>query len=159
MRIALFRRLAALSLLAVGSPGLLRGQCGGAAGCNFTFGPPDSVQAGAEFTIVVAIVDSLGNRVANWTKPVTVAWGDNAWSAVLLGQLTSIPTQVYGTTPVKFASYTIAVDRPGTDFTLVFSSPGLGTFTSKKFKVIAPAGGVRTVPAETGAPTARPPDR
>ncbi len=92
---------------------------------------PSNTVAGGSISpaVQVEIRDDFGNKVANSTSSVTVAIGSNPGGGTLSG-----------TTPVNASAGVatfadLAIDTPGTGFTLVASASGLTGATSSSFNI------------------------
>ncbi len=112
--------------------------------------PPASVEAGVVITpaVRVAIQDALGSTVPNATDTVTVVFGANPTGARLLGT-TKLPA-VDGL--ATFAD--LAVDRPGSGFTLAAAASSLAGATSAPFAahvtfIAVDAGGIHSCGVST----------
>jgi hypothetical protein len=80
----------------------------------------------------VTVEDIYGNKTPDFTGNVTLAFGNNPSGAILSGPLT-VPALAGA------ATFTgIVIDKPGTGFTFVITSPGLTNATSATFDVLLP---------------------
>ena len=84
-------------------------------------------------TLRAEVMDSLGNLSDAWTSPVSMALGTNPTGATLQGITTVSPTSGY------FANFggLVAVDRVGTGYKVIASSPGLTSGESLPFNAVA----------------------
>jgi hypothetical protein len=100
--------------------------------------PPGAAVAGDAIPAFdVLVEDRLGNRELLAANPITIALGANPRSGVLSG-----PTTATADSGVAaFAG--LAIDTPGTGYTLVASTPGLQSDTTAPFTVTAPVRGSR----------------
>ena len=93
---------------------------------------PVSSKAGAVLpAITVAGQDAGGNTITTFTGDVGVAIGTNAGGATLAGTTTVKAVNGVAT----FSD--LKLNRPGTGYTLVFSSSGLASATSAGFDIVA----------------------
>jgi Bacterial Ig-like domain (group 1) len=94
--------------------------------------PPVNGKAGnALAAVAVTVQDALGNTVTAFTGDVSVAIGNNPGSATLGGTTTVKAVNGVAT----FSNLTL--NRPGTAYTLAFSSSGLSGVISSAFDVTA----------------------
>jgi len=94
-------------------------------------GQPSNVVSGAVFspTVQASILDRFGNVVSLASNPVTLSLGNNPTGATISGSLTVTPVS-------GVATFTnVALDRAGSNYTLVAGSSGLYTDTSVGFNV------------------------
>ncbi len=97
-------------------------------------GVPANVNTGATLPqLQVSIEDTLGNRVTTATTPVTVTFGANPSGATLGGTTSATPASGVA----AFAD--LSVNRPGTGYTLAFSSGALPAAITTPFDVTAVA--------------------
>ncbi|MHB8838769.1 MAG: beta strand repeat-containing protein [Gemmatimonadaceae bacterium] len=94
-------------------------------------GPASSKASVALSAITVAAQDAAGNTIASFTGDISVAVGTNPGGSTLSG-----------TTTIKaiagIATFSdLKLNRPGTGYTLVFSSTGLSAATSAAFDITA----------------------
>lgn len=82
----------------------------------------------------VYAADANGNVVPNTAGTVTVAIGTNPGGGTLSGTLT-VPFNASGVAP--FAD--LSIDKPGTGYTLSFTSSGLTTVVSPTFNILSAA--------------------
>ncbi|HEY8206637.1 MAG TPA: hypothetical protein VIG99_04085 [Myxococcaceae bacterium] len=122
---------------------------------NITVGPPASLAyvqqptstaAGAAIAppITVAVVDAFGNQTTS-TATVTLAIGTNPGGGTLSG--TASQAAVAGL--ATFSN--LSINRTGTGYTLIASSPGLGNAASAAFNIVPAAANrlVFTTPSRT----------
>ncbi|QSQ25269.1 hypothetical protein JY651_10210 [Pyxidicoccus parkwayensis] len=90
---------------------------------------PSTVVAGAPFSpsLEVLVLDAFDNRTAS-TAQVTVALNDNPGGATLSGTATQ-------NAAAGVATFDVSLDKAGTGYTLVATSPGLTDATSSAFDV------------------------
>lgn len=113
-----------------------------AAQVAITKAPPSKVTVGAPFDVVAAIEDTFGNIVTDFNGPVTLAIANNTSHSLLSGATTV--NAVNG-----IATFTgLAIDKPGTTFTLGVSAAGLQAGTSSSFSVL-PVGAATRLKVET----------
>src|SRR5262249_34124170 len=91
--------------------------------------PPGSVVAGAGFGLTVTALDTSGHVDTSFTGTVTVALATNPGGAARGGPLSGMAHA--GVAP--FAGLTL--DKAGTGYTLLVTSPGLGAATTDLFAV------------------------
>lgn len=110
---------------------------------------PSNTIVGSVITppVRVAIQDAGGNVVPTASSTVTIALRDNPTGAILNG--TSTVTAVNGV--ATFSS--LSVDRVGTGYTLIASSPGLTSATTLAFTVTAADTGI-VLSYDSGSPIA-----
>lgn len=104
--------------------------------------------------ILVSIRDQYGSMVPGSTNSVTVQLGNNPGNAVLSGTLTVSAVNGVAT----FGN--LALNKPGTGYTLTASSPGLTSATSSGFNVSSVSLTITTQPSATasnGQPLAQQP--
>ncbi len=90
---------------------------------------PANVAAGAAISVVVSAEDSYGNVDSKFNGGVTVALGNNPGSTTLGGTLSVNARSGVAT----FSDLTLK--KPGTGYTLQFTSSGLSSYTSNGFNV------------------------
>ncbi len=96
-----------------------------------TSSPPSSVVAGEPFGLSVAIEDTYGNRVADYSGNLAVAASSPQVEGALGGPLTASVTGGVG----MFSGLSLV--NAGTDFTLQVSASGLTSVTTAPFTVTA----------------------
>ena len=101
----------------------------------------DDFPAGELFSVSVKAYDQAGALFTASAVPVTLAIGTNPAGGTLSGVL--LQNTIPATATASFDS--LAINNPGTSYTLRATSPGLTTATSDAFTVL---------PAPPGAPTA-----
>jgi hypothetical protein len=85
--------------------------------------------------VKVTAVDAEGNSVPSFTGYVTIAIGKNGG---LLGPGTLSGTKTVAAVNGSATFSDLSIDRPGTGYTLVVTSPGLTGAESAAFNVLAP---------------------
>ena len=98
----------------------------------FSTGPAANVVSNSAITINVAVQDAGGTTLTNLNSvPVTLSFGSNPSGATLT---------VAGANPVGttngIASFSVKIDKVGSNFTLQATSPGLSTALSSAFNVV-----------------------
>ena len=97
---------------------------------SITTGPVGG-KAGAPMGAVIAAQDALGNTVTTFTGDVTVAIGTNPGASTLGGTATVKAVNGVAT----FSGLTL--NKPGTGYTLTFSSASLASATTAAFNIVA----------------------
>jgi hypothetical protein len=91
---------------------------------------PASAPTGATIgAVTVQVQDDSGHMVTGSTAPVTIAIGTNPGKGTLSGTLTVNAVAGNATFPG------LSINQPGTGYTLVATSPGLGSVTSAPFNI------------------------
>ena len=96
-----------------------------------TTAPTNGTAGSALSPVAVTAQDALGNTATAFTGDVSVAIGNNPGSATLGGTTTVKAVAGVATFP------TLTLNRPGTAYTLTFTSSGLVGITSSTFDVTA----------------------
>jgi hypothetical protein len=93
---------------------------------------PTAAAAGATIgAVTVQVQDANGHAVTGSAAPVTIAIGANPGAGTLSG--TTTVNAVAGTGNATFSN--LSINQPGTGYTLVATSPGLGSVTSAPFNI------------------------
>jgi hypothetical protein len=107
--------------------------------------PPQTVNAAAPFSIVVAALDARGNVATSFTGPVTLALAEDPVGGSLGGTLTVLAQQ-------GLATFTgVTLRNPGTGWTLVASAGGLTQVLSAPITVLEPPAPPEQVPLAVSA--------
>jgi len=109
---------------------------------------PSSVEAGANFTVTVKIVDQHGQLVDTSNRSVMLALANNPGAATLKGTLIAAAQN-------GIATFTIQLDQPGTGYTLYAMAPDLDYAESPSFTVTSPQAQAKQIPQrrDTHSPT------
>ncbi len=121
---------------------------GAASGLRFETQPPASGVAGQALAPVptVAVVDAFGNRTPSGAT-VTLSLGANPASATLAGTLSVAASS-------GLAGFSVWMNRAGSGYRLVASSPGLASAASETFSVVGGAAAGLVVAAQPSVVTA-----
>jgi hypothetical protein len=98
--------------------------------------PPTSTRSGVPIAPAVQVTaeDSAGNQLTGFTGTVVITIGSNPAGGTLSGTTEVVASFGVATYP------NLSIDRPGSGYTLVAFSAGLGTITSVAFDVLSGSG-------------------
>jgi hypothetical protein len=113
-----------------------------------TVQPAASEIAGAPFSVTVAAEDANGNIVSTFAGSITVSLAANSGGATLGGTLTATASNGQAT----FSNLTL--NKPGTGYTLQFTTTGLTGATTNAFNVVVVGTRVVVTTQPTGSDSA-----